>query len=120
MPYGLLTDIVVIIHAAFILFVVAGGLLVWRWRWLCWIHLPAVAWAVLLEFSGMTCPLTPLELLLRDKAGLAGYGTGYVEHYLWPLIYPDGLTREHQMLLGALVLAVNVAVYWRWWRYRRG
>lgn len=121
MPYELLTDIVIAIHAVFILFVGMGGFLVWQWRWLRWIHVPAVAWAVLTELSGWTCPLTPLEFWLRNQAGLEGYSTGYIEYYLWPLIYPDVLTRDHQIALGFLVLTGNLAIYiWLWRSHQRG
>ncbi|AEI78837.1 hypothetical protein CNE_1c35440 [Cupriavidus necator N-1] len=114
-----LADLVVIVHGLFILFVVAGGLLVLRWPRVAWLHLPAAAWGVLIEWSGWICPLTPLENTLRQAAGQAGYSGGFVERYLLPLIYPAGLTPAVQLWLGAVVLAVNVAVYVLWWRRRR-
>lgn len=114
----LLADGVVGLHLAFVLFVVAGGLLVLRWRWLAWIHLPAAAWGALIEFAGWICPLTPLENELRRRAGEAGYAGGFVEHYLLPVLYPSGLTRGVQIALGLLVLILNLAVYG--WIVRRG
>ncbi|MEM5431622.1 DUF2784 domain-containing protein [Cupriavidus oxalaticus] len=118
-----LADLVVIVHGLFIVFVVAGGLLVLRWPRLAWVHLPAAAWGVMIEWSGWICPLTPLENALRRAAGEAGYGGGFVERYLLPLIYPPGLTPAVQLWLGLIVLVVNVAVYAavyaRWWRGRR-
>jgi len=114
-----LADLVVIVHGLFILFVVAGGLLVLRWPRVAWLHLPAAAWGVLIEWSGWICPLTPLENTLRQAAGQAGYSGGFVERYLLPLIYPAGLTPAVQLWLGAVVLALNVAVYALWWRRRR-
>jgi hypothetical protein len=114
-----LADLVVIVHGLFILFVVAGGLLVLRWPRVAWLHLPAAAWGVLIEWSGWICPLTPLENTLRQAAGQAGYSGGFVERYLLPLIYPAGLTPAVQLWLGAVVLAVNVVVYVLWWRRRR-
>ncbi|WP_316151839.1 DUF2784 domain-containing protein [Cupriavidus sp. BIC8F] len=114
-----LADLVVIVHGLFILFVVAGGLLVLRWPRVAWLHLPAAAWGVLIEWSGWICPLTPLENTLRQAAGQAGYSGGFVERYLLPLIYPAGLTPAVQLWLGAVVLAVNLAVYALWWRRRR-
>ena len=113
MTAAVLADLVVLLHLAFILFVMLGGLLVLRRRRLMWLHLPVVAWGAAIEFVGWVCPLTPLENHLRAAAGEAGYSGGFVEHYLIPLIYPEGLTRELQWLLGALVLLVNAAVYWR-------
>lgn len=113
MTAAVLADLVVLLHLAFILFVMLGGLLVLRRRRLMWLHLPVVVWGAAIEFVGWVCPLTPLENRLRAAAGEAGYSGGFVAHYLIPLIYPEGLTRELQWLLGALVLLVNALVYWR-------
>ena len=86
-----------------------------RWRFFAWIHMPAVFWAMLIEFSGWICPLTPLENHLRIKGGSSGYATGFVEHYITPLLYPSQLTRKLQILLGLLVLIVNLVIYlWVW------
>ncbi len=76
-----------------------------------WVHLPAVAWVAWVEFSGATCPLTPLENALRARAGDAGYTGGFVEHYLIPVIYPAGLTPSIQVALGVAVIALNAVVY---------
>ncbi len=113
-------DAVLLLHAAFLLFVVLGGLLVLRFPRLAWLHLPAVAWGILIELYGWLCPLTTLENRLLQAAGDAGYGGGFVEHYLLPLIYPPGLTRGVQFLLAGVVLVVNVAIYGWLWRRRRG
>lgn len=111
MVYRLLADGVVVLHLAFTVFVVAGGLLVARWPRVAALHLPAAAWGALIEFGGWICPLTPLENSLRMRGGQAGYAGGFVERYLLAVLYPDGLTREIQVALGVLVLAVNAGVY---------
>jgi hypothetical protein len=116
LPYRLLADAVLVTHAAFVAFVMLGGLLAWRRPWLAWLHLPVVAWGVGIELTGGICPLTPLENRLRSLAGEQGYPGGFVEHYLLALLYPDGLTRNVQLALGLLVLAVNVAIYGVAWR----
>ncbi len=113
MIWRLAADAVVLVHLAFILFVLFGGLLVLRWRWLALLHLPAAAWGVAVELLHLYCPLTPLENSLRQAAGQVGYQGGFVEHYLIPLIYPAGLTPQIQLGLGALVLVINLAVYAR-------
>jgi len=112
MPYGVLADLVLVVHLGFVLFVALGGLLVLRWPRLAWIHLPAAAWGALIEFTGGICPLTPLENRLRVLAGEAGYAGGFVEHYVTAVLYPDGLTRGAQLGLGAAVLLVNSLIYW--------
>ncbi len=117
MVYRFLADLVLVAHFAFVVFAVVGALLVLRWRWVVWLHLPAVVWAALIEFAGWICPLTPLENWLRELGGSAGYESGFVEHYILPVLYPGGLTREVQIVLGLLVLAVNIGIYG--WLLRR-
>ena len=122
MTWRLLADAVLVLHFAFIAFVVLGGLAVLRWPRLAWLHLPAVAWAAWISFTGGICPLTPLENHLRALGGEPGYSDGFIHHYLTSLIYPSGLTRTVQIALGAFVIAVNVAVYLRLlyrWRGKR-
>jgi len=119
LAYSLAADLLVLLHLAFIVFVVLGGLLVWRWWRVVFVHLPAVIWAVLLEFYGWLCPLTPWEQQLRHAAGEGGYGGSFIAHYLLPLIYPAGLTRNAQLLLGTGALLVNLLIYgWLLWRSR--
>jgi hypothetical protein len=107
----LLADATVALHLAFVVFVVAGGLLVLRWPRLAWLHVPAVLWGAFIEFAGWICPLTPLENWLRQRGGGQAYDASFVEHYLIPLLYPDALSRDVQWLLGTLVLVINVTVY---------
>ena len=109
--YGRLANLVLTLHGAFVLFVVFGGLLSARWPRAAWVHLPAALWGALIEFGGWICPLTPLENHLRSLAGQAGYAGGYVEHYLLAWLYPTGLTRNVQFILGVAVLVFNAAVY---------
>ena len=113
-------DGVLLLHFGFILFVLLGALLQLRWPRTIWIHLAAVAWGIYIEVSGGICPLTWLENDFRRQAGQTGYADSFVEHYLLPLIYPAGLTRELQWLFAALVLLLNLALYgWLFWRRRR-
>ena len=111
MFYRAAADLIVAGHLAFILFVALGGFLVLKWRWLAFLHLPAAAWGVLIEFRGWLCPLTALENRLRLAGGEAGYPGGFVDRYLAPIVYPSGLTRDTQILLGVAVLALNACVY---------
>ena len=119
MIYRGLADLTLIIHLAFILFVILGGLLVLRWPRLAWVHIPVALYGATIEFVGFICPLSPLEIWLRRRGGEAGYEGGFIEHYITAAIYPTGLTREIQLILGGLVLAINIAVYTIWLRRRR-
>ncbi len=116
MLYHAAATAVAVVHFAFIFFVVAGGFLVLRWRWLAWLHIPAAVWGTLIEFAGWYCPLTDIENALLRKAGEAGYSGGFVAHYIFSLIYPSGLTRGFEIAIGVFVLLVNVGVYVRVFR----
>ena len=109
--YRLLANAVVVVHALFIVFIVFGGFVAWRWRWVAVVHVPCAVWGVLIEYNGWICPLTPLENSLRMRARQQGYSGGFVEHYLLPAIYPAGLTPRIQVVLGTAVLVVNVITY---------
>ena len=115
----ILADLVALIHFLFVLFVPLGGLLVLRWPRLAWVHVPAAVWGVLIEFAGWFCPLTPLENALRRVAGQEGYGGGFIENYLLAVVYPQGLTRTHQIVLGTGALLLNVGIYTYVWSRRR-
>jgi len=109
--YRALADLILPLHLAFVLFVVLGGLPVLKWPRVAWLHIPAAIWGVLIEYTGWICPLTPLENSLRARGGEAGYSGGFIEHYIQPLLYPAGLTRSTQVVLGSLVLALNLTAY---------
>lgn len=111
MFYRIAADALVAVHFGFICFVILGGLLAIRWKWVILFHLPAVIWGMLIEFRGWICPLTPWENQLREAAGQSGYEGGFIEHYLLAVMYPDGLTRNVQIVLGLIVLAINASVY---------
>lgn len=118
MLFRVLADAVLLLHLAFVAFALLGGLLALRWRWMPWLHLPALAWGAIVEFSGWICPLTPLENALRSAGGAAGYEGGFIEHYLLPMLYPAGLTRGVQFVLGGGLLLFNAVVYFLVWRRR--
>jgi len=116
---GLLADFLVVLHFAFVVFAVLGGLLCLRWPKAAWLHLPAVLWSGLVELAGWICPLTPWENWLRSRAGETEYAGDFVARYLLPVLYPADLTRGLQIALGILVLALNALIYWRVFKRRR-
>jgi hypothetical protein len=121
MLYGLLANLVMLIHLAFVLFVIGGGLLVLKWPAVAWLHVPAAIWGGMIEFLGWTCPLTPLENHFLIQSAGEGYEGNFIAHYLLPVLYPEALTRNGQIVLGLLVVVANVAMY-AWvlanWRQR--
>ncbi|MEO6308496.1 MAG: DUF2784 domain-containing protein [Nitrospiraceae bacterium] len=118
MQYSWLADLILCIHVSFVLFVVFGGLLMLRWQWVAWLHLPAAIWGAVVEFTGWTCPLTPLENWLRAQGGEIAYRSDFISQYLLPVLYPGDLTRDFQLLLGTGVVVLNTAIYWWLWRRR--
>jgi hypothetical protein len=109
--FRLMADATFLLHLAFVVFVLLGGLLVVRWPRAAWAHLPAVAWGAWVELAGSVCPLTPLENWLREQGGAAAYRSSFIEHYVLPVLYPASLTRDLQWALGGIVLLINAAVY---------
>ena len=115
-----MASVIVLVHFAFVVFVVLGGLLALRWPRAIWLHAPAVLWGALIEFTGWICPLTPLENRLRAAAGETSYEGDFIAHYILPALYPNGLTRNDQLMLGGLALGINVAIYAFVFVQRRG
>ena len=111
MVFRALADLVMVFHFVFVLFAVLGGCLVLKSRRWAWVHIPAFLWAALIEFVGRICPLTYLETWLIEQSGAHGYREGFIEHYLFPLLYPEDLTRSLQVTLGVFVLSINIIIY---------
>ena len=119
MIYRVLAEAVLVVHLLFIVFVIFGSLLVFRWRKAAWVHVPCLIWGASIIMAGWICPLTPLENHLRRAAGEQGYDTGFIEHYLLAVVYPGGLTPAVQIVLGLLLLGFNGLVYALWFRRSR-
>ena len=112
-------DLIVLVHFAFVIFVVAGGLLALKWPKMAYLHIPAAVWGAWIGFANWICPLTPLENHLRLLAGEAGYAGGFIEHYIVGILYPAGLTAGTRVMLGVAVVAANLLVYWVYFVRRR-
>jgi len=111
MVFSVVADVVVLLHLLFVLFVMLGGILAFKWKWIMWVHLPAACWGALIELAGWVCPLTPIENWLREAGGGEGYRLGFIEHYIMPVLYPIGLTRDIQVFLGIGVILFNAGLY---------
>src|SRR5438045_7579174 len=99
MIYSLLADAVVVVHGLFVAFVILGAFLALRWRWLVWLHVPAVIWGVLIEYAGWICPLTPLENSLRARARQTAYSRDFIQHYFLGALYTHRLTQTTTYML---------------------
>lgn len=111
MLYDVLADLVVVIHFIFILYVMLGAFLAFKWIKSLYLHIIVLAWGAYIEFTGTICPLTPLENWLRHEGQQQGYEGGFIQHYIIPLVYPEALTRSDQIVLGAALIAINVVIY---------
>ncbi|MCU7939960.1 MAG: DUF2784 domain-containing protein [gamma proteobacterium symbiont of Bathyaustriella thionipta] len=111
MLYSLGADLLLVVHLLFICFVIFGGFMLLKWRWLIFVHFPSVVWGVLLEFNRWICPLTPLEQMLRKMGEQESYTGGFIQHYLLPVIYPSTLNENIQIVLGVLLILINVVIY---------
>ena len=111
MLYRALADAVLVAHFAFVLFAVLGGLLVLRWRGAVWLHVPALAWGLLVQLANWECPLTPLESYFRRLGGEAGYAGGFVEYYVSAILYPEHITHTFRFVLGLFLLVINLVAY---------
>jgi len=114
-----LADLVLIVHALFIAFVIFGGFIVLKWHGMIWAHIPCAIWGALIELFGWICPLTYLENYFHEIGNAHSYESSFIQHYILPVIYPPGLTTETQLLLGIFVIVVNLVVYgfvWRYWK----
>lgn len=116
MWYAALADTVVLLHFTFIVFACAGGLLAFRIHWIPWLHIPAALWGVAVELLDFYCPLTHLENWLRAAGGQDAYATSFIDRYIAVIVYPPGLTRTSQIVLGCALLLFNVSIYWLLWR----
>ena len=116
--FALLAGAMVLLHLAFVIFALAGAVLAVWWPRVLWLHVPAAVWAAYIELSGGICPLTPLENDLRTRAGLDYYSGDFVARYVFPVLYPEGLTRDAQTAAGIAVLGINAVLYG--WVARRG
>jgi len=119
MFYLFISDIVVLLHFGFVLYVIFGGFLLFKWPKSIWVHIPAVIWGSVVEIFNITCPLTILENLFRYKAGTGTYEADFIGEYILPILYPDGLTREIQLILGIAVIIGNSLIYYFVFRKRK-
>ncbi|MBE9516106.1 MAG: DUF2784 domain-containing protein [Proteobacteria bacterium] len=111
MTHSLFADLALLLHLAFILFAILGGLLVLYRHWFAWIHIPAVLWAAVVNMTPWLCPLTPLENYFRAQAGQEGYVGGFVANYIAPIIYPGVVTQDVILALAIAVVCWNLLVY---------
>ena len=109
--YELAANLILIIHFVFIIFVVFGALLFFVATKIVFIHIPAFIWGTYIELTHSICPLTYLENWFLHKANLTTYSEGFIQNYLVPVVYPEGLTKDLQIYLGITLIVINIIIY---------
>ena len=109
--YELAANLTLIVHFAFILFVVFGALLFFVATKIIFIHFPALIWGSYIELTNSICPLTYLENWFLHKANLTTYSEGFIQNYLMPIVYPASLTKDLQIYLGIALIVINIVFY---------
>jgi Protein of Unknown function (DUF2784) len=110
-PGVIWADAVAALHLAAIAFMLTGGLLGWRWPRLLWVHAPIAATILGFNVAGADCPLTTLELHLRQWGGEPPYTGGFIGHYLVQPIHPAGITPGVEAAIYAIAITPNVVGY---------
>lgn len=115
--YLFLTQLTIVIHLLFIVFVVVGGFLARKKSWVLILHLFSFSWALYAELSpGVVCPLTTLENYFGNRAGLSTYKEDFITRYLVPIIYQENLSVNIQLILVGIVVVINIIAYrFIWW-----
>ena len=104
-------NLTLIVHFAFILFVVLGALLFFVSTKIVFIHIPAFIWGSYIELTHSICPLTYLENWFLHKANLTTYSEDFIQNYLVSIVYPTNLSTDLQIYLGIAIIVVNMIIY---------
>ena len=123
LPYALIAELVLALHAALVVFVVggvplivAGNLRGWRWvngLWLRLLHLGAIAIVAAQAWLGVDCPLTTLEMWLRGQGGGSTYAGGFIEHWVHRVLFWEAPSWVFTLAYSLFGLAVLAA----WWYF---
>ena len=106
-----LAEAVMLLHFAVLAFLLAGGFLAWRWRRVIYPHLAIGVWAILSLLMPITCPITVWENHFRALAGMPLLETGFIDHYIDGVWYPESASMVVQLVLGAVVLGSWVGFF---------
>ena len=109
--YELAADLTLIVHFAFIIFVVFGGMLFFISTKIIYVHVPSLIWGIYIELTHSVCPLTYLENWFLQKANLTTYTEGFIQNYLVPIVYPKNLTDNLQIYLAIVLIVANMIMY---------
>ena len=109
--YEFAANLTLIVHFAFIIFVVFGALLFFVSTKIIYVHVPALIWGIYIEITHSVCPLTHLENWFLQKANLTTYSEGFIQNYLASIVYPTNLSKDLQIYLGIGLIVINMIFY---------
>lgn len=118
MRYDWLVDVLVTVHFGYLVYVVLGGFLAWRWPKAFWVHLAAGIWGVLIVFEWVDCPLTWAEHWARQRDGQPASDVGFIERYVTGVIYPEQYVTQVQLAVAVVVLLSWLGAFILWRRRR--
>ena len=121
MAYLAVADAVMVVHFAFLAYVVAGGFLAWRWPRAIWSHLALAGWGLSTLVFHQDCPLSLIEDWARRRAGEPGlHHRGFIDTYLTGVVYPAPDLPRVQALVAVVVAVSWVGALLLWSRRRAG
>jgi Protein of Unknown function (DUF2784) len=112
--YRVLAEVTMVVHFAFVVYVVVGGFLAWRWPRTIVAHLLAATWGLVISVFSLACPLTPVEDRFRRMAGEQGLSSGFIDTYIEGVLYPERLVEEVRVAAAVVVLISWIGLLVRW------
>ena len=109
--YELAANLTLIVHFAFIIFVVFGALLFFVATKIFYAHIPALIWGIYIELTHSVCPLTYLENWFLQKTNFTMYSESFIQNYLVPIVYPKNLTEDLQIYFAIVIVVINSIFY---------
>ena len=119
MVYSWLVNVVLALHFGFLVYLVLGGFLAWRWPKAIVPHAAAAVWGILIVLEWVDCPLTWAEDWARQRSGEAPLTAGFIDRYITGVIYPPEYLHEIRLAVALVVLGSWVGAFLLW-RRRRG
>ncbi len=111
MLIALLANLVAGAHLLVIVVMLVGGFAIWRRPRMAWVHIPCALAILVVNVLGVDCPLTSLELWLREAGGQQPYSGGFISHYLIEPWHPDGITPGIRKGIYAVAVVPNALAY---------
>lgn len=112
MLYKLAADFVVLIHFLWIIFLIIGAFIGRKYLLIKIFHITGLVFSVIMQIFGWYCPLTHLEIWLRQKhAPLLTYRGSFIIYYIEKVVYLQ-LTPVIIFVLTIILVSITVYIYY--------